>query len=124
MNDKVKIKLFANNPIKHDGKTVFKKQFTVNDKDQARALIDVGSASYVDGKPSTSGDKSEPASQTGNGIAEERIALIKDAITKLEPGNKKHWTEDNKPDAKALSKTAGAAISADERDAVWALINH
>lgn len=124
MNSKVKIKLFANSPIKREGKIVLNKHFYLDDEDEARVLIDCGAATDVDGVFSDSDDEDTQASQTGDGIPAERIQLIKDAISKLEPDNKKHWTEDNKPDAKALSKTAGAAISADERDAVWALINN
>lgn len=39
----------------------------------------------------------------------------------LDKDNKEHWTNDNKPDTRALSKLMGSAVSAADRDRAWDL---
>lgn len=47
----------------------------------------------------------------------DRMAAIKDAISKLEPGNKEHWLKDGKtPEVKALEELLGWDIKAEERN--------
>jgi hypothetical protein len=42
-----------------------------------------------------------------------------DAVAKLDPDNKEHFTTGNKPQTAALSLLMGKTISAAERDALW-----
>ena len=56
-------------------------------------------------------------------IEAERLALIRTAIGKLEPGKKTHWTADGRPEVAALKKVGGLEeISAEERDVAWEMI--
>lgn len=47
---------------------------------------------------------------------EARIAAIRDAIGELDEDNEDHWTNDGKPDARALTSILGWQVTSDERD--------
>lgn len=137
---KIAIVLFASNPIKFKGEIIHQKEFTMNNKAQARAVIDAGSAIDVDGyfEDDTDFNEREDAPVNANAanagentqnsevkkpVSDERVALIKDAILKLDPSVKTHWDNNGNPKLKALTKISGNIIQADELDYVWALIN-
>ncbi len=44
---------------------------------------------------------------------------LSEAIDLLKEDNEAHWTNDGKPDAKALSSILGRNVSAAERDEAW-----
>jgi len=136
----IAIVLFAINPIKFKGKTIYQKEFTMDDEDHARALVDVGSAKDVDGyfnedadfdedalNKTLSAENKEPVkgkqAETETPVSNERIELIKNAITKLDPATKSHWDKNSKPKLQAITKITGSIIQAEELDYVWALIN-
>lgn len=47
---------------------------------------------------------------------EARIAAIRDAIGELDEDNEDHWTNDGKPDARALTSILGWQVTSPERD--------
>lgn len=52
-----------------------------------------------------------------------RKAAIVEAMSMLEVGNKAHFTEGGKPDARVLTDLLGWSVSAKERDAIWEELN-
>lgn len=71
-----------------------------------------------DEKQSGPTDGAGPGGTISQGLSQ---AQIVEAIAKLEPGNEKHWTKGNLPDANVLSDLLNARVSAAERDAAWAV---
>jgi len=48
---------------------------------------------------------------------------FEDAVASLEEGNEKHWTNDGRPDVRALAD-AGCEMSAKERDDAWTALEN
>jgi len=142
---KIAINLFACNPIKFDGEIIHKEEFTIDSETQAKALIDAGSATDVNGYFDEDADFNEaekgaddsaadnsnivdiakaPASNVNKDTPNaERISSLKNAITQLDPTIKSHWDKDKSPALRALNKASGETFLKGERDYVWALIN-
>ena len=126
MPTEINIQLFAINPIKINGKKFFNETFTCSDEDQARELVELGSAEYVNtSNENTAADTGSNADveDNTNSIPAERIEIVKAAILQLDPSTKAHWDKDGSPAVKALSKVSGSVIQKEERDFVWALVN-
>lgn len=51
---------------------------------------------------------------------EDRAAMIADVISAMDPAAADNWTDDGKPHVKVIEKLLGFAVTAGERDAVWA----
>ena len=62
------------------------------------------------------------ASTSRPAIEAERLAEIRSAIDRLEPGRKAHWTTDGRPEVAALKKTGLEDVTAEERDLAWETI--
>ena len=67
--------------------------------------------------PSSRKRKRKPEAKA-DADAEAKADAFADAVSKLETGNTGHWTEDAKPECKAL-EALGVKVSAKERDALW-----
>lgn len=64
-----------------------------------------------------------PQSGNGEGTAEKRQGLIKDALrTMLNGANEEDFTTDGKPNLQRLKAVAGFNVSRAEADAVWAQV--
>lgn len=131
---KIKIILFAVNPVNFNGDFFHHEEFTVESETQARALISAGSARDVNGhfeenahfneeeiSPET--PKNVSSNENKDAPTTERIVLIKNAITQLDPTIKTHWDKEKTPALRALNKVSGETFLKGERDYVWALIN-
>jgi hypothetical protein len=113
MNDTVKIKLYAERPIKSGGKVCNKTEFTVEDEQVARDLVDSGAATDVDGYFKRNASASE---------ADREDAIAK-AILSLNKDTKSHWDDEGKPSLKQLAKITGSVVTVDERDVAWAKVH-
>ena len=60
------------------------------------------------------------ASEAEDGPSREE--QIHDAIAELDPGNSSHFTSSGLPRVEAIESTTGLDITAEERDAVWELM--
>ena len=94
-------------PDKEDLNTI---ELTVK---EAKPLLAIGAVSEI----SAEGDDKTTSAKEAPTAPAERIAAIKDAIGKLEPGNESHWLNDGKtPEVKALVDLLGWSIKAEERN--------
>lgn len=131
---KIKIILFAVHPINFNGDFFHHEEFTVESEAQAQALIGAGCARDVNGyfeenahfneeeiSPET--PKNVSSNENKDAPTTERIVLIKNTITQLDPTIKSHWDKDKSPALRALNKVSGETFLKGERDYVWALIN-
>lgn len=129
----------VDSPIRHNGEFYRPDDEELNtieltDK-EAKPLLAIGAISEIndeqvtapEGGKGTAGAKAGAGTTDGAGTKEaptdpaERIAAIKEAIGKLEPGNEAHWLKDGKtPEVKALEELLGFGIKAGERDQAFA----
>lgn len=127
MPDK-KITLFAENPVKVNGKRVHQKKFEVDTQEQADALIACGAASVpnastndesvIDGSGVKGGSVPELVQAPED--AAERIVAIKTATEILmQEDNPENFTKENGPTVDALEVKLGWTPKAAERNQVW-----
>lgn len=73
------------------------------------------------GKPTSGGTSGTPAAAPNDQT--ERYAAIKSAIAKLDKDDATAWTKGSGPKTEAIAVLTGWAVTAADRDAVWAEIN-
>lgn len=77
------------------------------DEGEAKGLVDAGIVRL--------GVPDEP----DEGMTDERLDLLLEAIGALEDGNENHWTEKGLPEVAALKELTGGNVTGDERDEAW-----
>ncbi|HKJ76226.1 MAG TPA: hypothetical protein VKA64_03395 [Gammaproteobacteria bacterium] len=89
---------------------------TVTDGEAGHESEDGGQAD-ANGETGSETDNGGTETVTDGGPTDDQVA---EAIGVLETGNAAHWTNDGRPDVRAISDVLDARVSADQRDRVWA----
>lgn len=65
----------------------------------------------------------QAAGNTKPTVAAELMSALTAAIGQLDPNNTDLWLKDGKPSTEAIAAVTGFAVTAEERNAAWTLVN-
>jgi hypothetical protein len=100
-------------PVKHNGKRYEEGSKITLTEALANPLVKSGAIGAWT-------EQAAPAKENGPEDPAERLAAVKDAISKLNIDSAELWTAGGVPKTEAIAKVTGWPVSAAERDAAWA----